>query len=194
MNIHQIHEEAVMFRICKLILILSMLVMPVFAVNAEGFSHNNKPPKTIIHFNTMFGVDKPFLSSNPSQPSDPTVRGVLGDYQPWKINRSVNGQLFADGRLIINIKGLIFGDGSPNDEDHFRALVSCQLTPDVPGGKAATFSKFITNPFPVHNPIGEGNANINAKIPLPSPCVAPVVMILNGDPAEGDVWFAITGN
>jgi hypothetical protein len=193
MNIHQIHEEAVMFRICKFILILSMLVMPVFAVNAEDFSHNN-PPKTIIHFNTMFGVDKPFLSSNPSQPSDPTVRGVLGDYQSWKISRSVNGQLFADGRLIINIKGLIFGDGSPNDEDHFRALVSCQLTPDVPGGEAATFSNLITDPFPVHNPIGEGNANIDAKIPLPSPCVAPVVMILNGDPAEGDVWFAITGN
>jgi hypothetical protein len=30
-------------------------------------------------------------------------------------------------------------------------------------------------------------------MPLPSPCVAPIVMILNGDPAEGDVWFAVTG-
>ncbi|MDD5411187.1 MAG: hypothetical protein PHF31_07200 [Methylobacter sp.] len=184
-----------MFRIYKFILILSMLVMPVFAVNAEeSSSHNDKSQKIIIHFHTMFGVDKPFLSSNPSQSSDPTVRGVLGDYQSWKINRSVNGILFADGRLIINIKGLIFGDGSPNDEDHFRALVSCQLTPDVPGGEAATFSNFITAPFPVHNPIGKGNAKIDAKIPLPSPCVAPVVMILNGNPADGNVWFAITGN
>ena len=188
-----------MFRIYKFILILSMLVIPAFSASAHAKESPESPAgekseKTILHFKTMFGVDGVFLSSNPTVPKDPTVRGVLGDYQSWKINKSVNGALYADGRLVINIKGLIFGDGSPNDEDHFRALVSCQITPDVPGGASATFFTFKTNPFPVHHPISKGNANIDAQIPLPSPCVAPVVMILNGNPADGDVWFAITGN
>lgn len=194
-----------MFRTYGLILILSILAMPVFAENSMQSSAQYKSPKIILHFKTMFGVDNPFLSTSPDLdgplPDDPVLRGILGDYSSWKINKSVEGKLFSDGKLIINIKGLIFGDGSDNDEDHFRALVSCQLTPDIPGVAPATFSTFITRPFPTGGPhnnprlIRKGNAIINAKIPnFPDSCIAPVVMILNGDPAEGDVWFAVTGN
>ena len=180
-----------MFRIYSFIIMLSILAMPAFAESFPNPSfHFNK--KIILHFDTMFGVQGIFLSSNPTVSTDPTLRDVLGDYQSWKINKSVNGVLFSDGKLIINIKGLIFGDGSPNDEDHFRALVSCQLTPDT-SSATATFSKIITDPFPVDNPISKGNAHIKTKIKLPHPCVAPVVMILNGDPAEGNVWFSVTG-
>jgi len=193
-----------MFRKCALILLLSLLTMPAIAKNSD---HHKK---IILQFNTMFGVDAPYLSTPPPDATppgngplatDPLVRGVLGDYTRWAIDH-VNGKLFSDGTLIINVKGLVFFEnGNPtNDETDFRALVSCQLTPDIPPdpsvpgdtGKPATFSNLITDPpSPVHTPITKGNANINAKVKLPTPCVAPVVMILSGD---GSVWFAVTGN
>lgn len=188
-----------MFRKCLIILMLSLVTVSAFAKNE---SHSKK---IILQFNTMFGVDAPFLSSNPTATNDPLLRGVLGDYQPWAIKHA-NGKLFSDGTLIINIKGLTFIDPSTNlptnDETHFRALVSCQLTADIPDPNnpnviltPATFSNVITDPpTPVETPIDKGNANIKAKVALPTPCVAPVVMILNGDHSEGDVWFAITGN
>jgi len=185
-----------MFRKYSFILMLSILAMPAFSASSEKSSAYSKGAKIILQFHTMYGVNGPFLSHNPSVDSDPTVRGILGDYQPWQIAKSVEGKLFSNGKLIINIKGLIFNNPPPanndNDEDHFRALVSCQTAPD---GAASPFSTFITDPFSVHKPIGKGNANIKAQINhLPDPCLAPVVMILNGDHNEGDVWFAVTGN
>ncbi|MGJ0484499.1 MAG: hypothetical protein ACR65R_08195 [Methylomicrobium sp.] len=201
-----------MFRTYTLILMLSLLTMPAFADNSSGSK------KIILQFNTMVGVDTPFLSTPPPDncvgaacdplPTDPRLRNIPGDYESWKV-KTVNGKLFTDGTLIINIKGLIFGDGSPNDEDHFRAFVSCQLTPDLPPspqhptGVPATFTDpiqdpgLLTAPFPTggkkNDPksIAKGNANIKAKVNLPSPCIAPAVFILNGD---GAVWFAVTGN
>jgi hypothetical protein len=184
-----------MFRMPSLILILSIFAMPAFAGNSTKSSDNDHEAKIILQFHTMFGVNDPFLSHETPLPNDPTLRGILGDYQSWKIKKSVNGMLLSDGDLFVNIKGLIFGNGTDNDEENFRALVSCQLTPDVPGGASATFATFKTGPFSVSHPIGKGNANINAHIPnFPNSCIAPVVMILNGDETEGDVWFAVTGN
>jgi len=190
-----------MFIKYSLILILSILAMPALAASSAKAEDHHKGAKIILHFKSMFGVDAPFLSTPPPDAnppgngpldSDPKVRDVLGDYQSWKIAKSVDGKLFSDGKLIINIKGLIFGNGSPNDEDHFRVLVSCQTAPDSTTN--TPFSNVITDPFPVHKPIGKGNANIKVQLEnFPSPCLAPAVMILNGDSAEGDVWFAVTG-
>jgi hypothetical protein len=138
--------------------------------------------KVVLSFNTMFGVDDPFVG-------DPgTIRGIPGDEAPWEI-KSARGFLSASGHLVINVRGLVFkddprapaGEVGKNDETSFRALVSC-LSTDA------------TNPVNLETqgfPTGEkGNAFINARLSLPSPCVAPIVMILAG---SEDKWFAITG-
>lgn len=194
-----------MFKPYALILMLSLVTAPAFA------KHDSHEKKIILHFETMAGVDAPFLSTPPPDPcsgtqcnplpTDPRLRNFPGDYESWKINK-VNGKLFSDGTLIINIKGLIFGNGNPNDEDSFRAFVSCQLTPDLPNAPATYTDPLnepglLTDPFPTGGPhndpklIAKGNANIKAKVDLPSPCIAPAVLILSGD---GVVWFAVTGN
>jgi len=44
-----------------------------------------------------------------------------------------------------------------------------------------------TNGFPAD---AQGNSNIDAKVELPNPCVAPIVFVLAG---SEDKWFAVTG-
>jgi hypothetical protein len=45
----------------------------------------------------------------------------------------------------------------------------------------------ITQGFPANE---KGDSNINAKVELPNPCVAPIVFVLAG---SEDKWFAVTG-
>lgn len=140
--------------------------------------------KGILAFKTMYGVGGPFLGAvNP-------VRGVNGDLLPW-IVKSAKGTLTSRGKLSINVKGLVFPDDPSvppelrgiNDDDHFRALVSCLTV----NGDAVVETNVTTEAFPASM---KGNAKIKAQLSLPQPCVAPVVFILGGDE---DVWFLASG-
>jgi len=141
-------------------------------------------PKLVLRFSTMYGVDGPFLGdANP-------VRGLNGDDLPWQIADS-DGQLLSDGTITIAVRGLIFPNDPEvppaqrgiNDEDHFRAMVSCltEGTSDTPVANVATQG------FPATR---SGNSFIHARVQLPNPCVAPVVFIVSGDE---DDWLAVTG-
>jgi hypothetical protein len=141
------------------------------AANADSSERQQE----ILRFKTMYPVDGPFLNST-------AIRHVPGDESPWIIKKFANGILYSNGRLIIHVRGLVFPD-RPNDEDNFRGLVSC-LTED---GNNIVESNVITQPFPTGP---EGNADIDAVVALPNPCVAPIVMILAG---SEDKWFAVTG-
>jgi hypothetical protein len=142
-------------------------------------------PRILIRFTSMYGVDGPFVGdANP-------IRGIPGDELPWQI-RSVDGTVWTDGSLAINVRGLVFPNDPVvppnlrgiNDEDHFRAGVSC-LTEN--GNSVAT-----VNTATLGAPASRtGDAFIAAKIKLPNPCVAPIVFILGGDE---DHSLAISGN
>src|SRR5262249_28757675 len=69
----------------------------------EG-GHRPKPQRhTILSFETMYGVDGPFVGdANP-------VRGVVGDESPWGVDRAF-GTLDTDGNLVIVVRGLVFTD------------------------------------------------------------------------------------
>lgn len=162
------------------LILLAALAAPSFA---EDRDHGKSDDRTILRFETMYAVDGAFLT--PEGATDPNIRGIVGDYQAWKIKKFIKGELSADGMLNVEVRGLVFPN-APNDEDNFRAAVSC-LTDD--NGDMAV-QNAITAPFPTGP---EGNAKIKAHLQLPSPCVAPVVLIMNGDPAEGDAWFAVSG-
>lgn len=164
-----------------LLTFLCVLATPSFAEGNPAASIYNQ--QEILMFQTMYAVDGAFLT--PQGETQPNIRDIPGDYQAWKINKFIKGKLYSNGKLMINVQGLVFPD-APNDEANFRALVSC-LTDE--SGQIVT-QNVITAPFPTGR---EGNANIQANLKIPNPCVAPIVMILNGDPAEGNVWFAVTG-
>jgi hypothetical protein len=147
--------------------------------------HHKSPPRTLIAFGTMYGVDGPFVGeTNP-------IRGVPGDELPWRIAKFARGRLDTNGHLTIEVKGLVFTDDpevppelrGKNDEDAFRGLVSC-LTED---GDAVVERNVVTQGFPA---TPDGNAHINAMLTLPNPCVAPIVMVLAG---SEDKWFAVDG-
>ena len=135
----------------------------------------------MLVFGTMFGVDGVFLGE------EHAIRGVVGDELPWEIKSGI-GRLGLDGRLTIQVHGLVFKDDPSvppelrgiNDEEEFRALVSCL---DEDGNVA----NVVTAGFPATR---SGNSLIDAQLHLPGTCVAPIIFVLSG---SEDKWFSVTG-
>jgi hypothetical protein len=140
----------------------------------------------ILSFQTMYGVDGPFLQSKHHP-----IRGVRGDELPWEIE-SADGSVDTEGHVVIHVRGLVFKDDpsvpvnlrGKNDADEFRALVSCITEVSEDDVKR---TRTLTQGFPATQ---QGDADIDATIELPNPCVAPIVFILPGDER---LWFAVTG-
>jgi hypothetical protein len=133
--------------------------------------------ETVLEFKTMVGVDGPFRGAANA------IRGINGAGAPWRID-GVNGELKSDGRLEIEVEGLVLVSTGLNPSAFFRGAVSC-LTND-----ATTVStvNLVTEQFPATT---AGDSKIEAKVGLPSPCVAPIVFVMN---AGGTSWFAVTGS
>ena len=70
-----------------------------------------------------------------------------------------------------------------NPVPQFDAIVSCQT---ISAAGAATVTNVSTAAFPAST---VGNADINATVSLPHPCIAPIVFVAS--PVFG--WFAATG-
>ncbi len=142
---------------------------------------------SVLGFETMVAVRGPFVGSTNA------IRGVNGGGLPWMISEG-RGELQSDGQLEVQVRGLVLFNGAPvpvnlqgtNPITAFRAVVSC-LT--VVGGSQATVN-ISTDPFPA---TADGNAEIQATINLPSPCVAPIIFVTNGTVAPPGAWFAATG-
>lgn len=153
---------------------------------------NAKEPK-ILEFDTMVGVPKAYTGSgNP-------IRGINGGGLPWVVG-AAHGELKASGKLEVKVTGLVF---DPNDPDviarglagrntvvQFKAIVSCR---SVDAGGNATIVNVSTGLFPATVGLaseGGGNANIEATLSLPKPCIAPIIFVTSPTGA----WFAATGN
>ena len=160
------------------------LVLAVAALPGSGNAASKRgPTRILLAFNSMFGVDAPFLgNTNP-------VRGFDGDTDPWSI-RNGTGTLDTSGNVAVLIKGLVFSDNpdptliGKNDEDEFRAVVSCMTVGE--DGTTVSESSVTTPGFHANS---AGNATIRAQVELPDPCLEPVILII-GDEGE---WLAVTG-
>jgi hypothetical protein len=140
-----------------------------------------KEPK-ILEFDTMVGLPQAFTGTLSP------IRGINGGGLPWAIG-SGYGELKPSGKLEINVRGLVLAAGSnvgKNPIPNFRAIVSC-LTSN--GGVV----NVTTDLFPATLGAasdGGGNANIEANLALPQPCIAPIIFVTSPNGA----WFATTGN
>lgn len=139
-----------------------------------------KEPK-ILEFDTMVGLPQAFTGTqNP-------IRGINGGGLPWAIG-SASGELKASGKLEIKVRGLVFSAGpntGANTVPSFRAIVSC-LKGD------GSVQNVMTDAFPATlgaASAGGGNADIEASLTLPQPCIAPIVFVTS----PGGAWFAATG-
>lgn len=102
--------------------------------------------------------------------------GVSGGGAPWMIEDG-RAKLFEDGRLHVEVEGLLLLNGT-NPIRTGRAIVAC-------GGAAVASTDAV--PFST-----TGDAEVNAVVSLPDPCLAPAVFFA-GVTAGGDRWFAVTG-
>jgi hypothetical protein len=158
----------------KLMAVLAGVVaVAVIAVTAAVSSGDGR---TVLKFETMAPVVPPYTGTTNS------IRGVNGGGVPWKLS-SAEGRLRADGRLSIDVMGLVLVTTGVNPSPTFRGVVSC-LSSDAAG--APTTVNVSTDPVPATM---TGNAEIDAKVALPSPCFAPIVFVTSGTGS----WFAVTG-
>jgi hypothetical protein len=117
------------------------------------------------------------------------IRGVPGGGFLWIITAGT-GALKSDGRLRVHVRGLVLADQAPvppalqgtNPVSQFDAVVSCQT---ISAAEAATVTNVSTAAFPAST---VGNADINATVSLPHPCIAPIEFVAS--PVFG--WFAAT--
>jgi hypothetical protein len=137
---------------------------------------------TVLSFDGMATVSGQFLgAANP-------VGGLNGGGRPWVVE-DAGGRLDSDGTLRVRVTGLIIPatEGPQfgiNPVPFFRAAVSCNRGRDQ-------FDVVLTDNGP-EVMIGDprnGDARIEAKLDLPSPCLAPIVFVTSNTGA----WFAVTG-
>jgi hypothetical protein len=162
----------------------SLLLAFVSAGAGSQGSSARADGQSILQFETMVGVSGPFVGAkNP-------IRGVPGGGLPWTIS-SGEGQLDSDGRLEIEVRGLVLANDPTvpaalrltNPVPNFRGLVSCL---SIANG-APTTVNVSTGNFPASMP--GGNAEIEAQLNLPQPCLAPIIFVTS----PGGAWFAVTG-
>jgi hypothetical protein len=132
--------------------------------------------ETVLEFKTMVGVDGPFRGATNA------IRGINGAGAPWRID-GVNGELTTDGMLEIDVDGLVLVSTGLNPSAFFRGAVSCLTSTDT----TVSTVNLVTEQFPA---TPTGDSKIEANVSLPSPCVAPIVFVMN---AAGTSWFAVTG-
>jgi hypothetical protein len=160
----------------RLLMLLSLLVIVGFGVAFAAAAGGNSAK--VLKFERMAPVVAPFTgATNP-------IRAINGGGVPWSIE-SGTGFLRADGRLHIEVQGLIIPARGMNPIDFFRGVVNC-LTPEAPMEGV----NLVTDPVPATD---SGDATIDAALELPDTCVAPIIFVTNGTGSPPGAWFATTG-
>jgi len=110
-----------------------------------------------------------------------TIRSVPGAGAQWSIG-DAEADLRSDGRLEIDVEGLIVTVRGDNPLKQFGAIVSCQsIVNGAPG---------VTNvPTALFDANTAGDASTKTEVDLPTPCLAPIVFVTT----PGGSWIAVTG-
>ncbi|HET9522479.1 MAG TPA: hypothetical protein VFO73_15630 [Candidatus Limnocylindrales bacterium] len=106
------------------------------------------------------------------------LQGVTGGGVPWVIDEG-RAKLFTDGRLDVEVQGLVLATNGTNPIANGRAIVTCNSLPAA------------SSPIVPFSP--EGNASVTAQVDLPDSCLAPAVFFVGVLPTGAERWFAVTG-
>lgn len=148
-----------MARIIRLALALTLLAVLTIGVTATATASRPK-----LFDSSMAGL------TTPGQ----VIDGVTAAGAPWSIEEG-RATLYANGRLHVEVEGLIVIALGRNPAAFGKAVVSCN------GVVAAT-----TDQVPFSS---TGDAEVDAVVSLPSPCFGPSVFFTSVNGA----WFAVTG-
>jgi hypothetical protein len=116
------------------------------------------------------------------------VRGLNAGGLPWVIGPA-KAEVRAGGKVEVEFRGLLLDPSLPtvggtNPIGTMKAIVSC-LT--VAGGTMNVPTPSFT--VTTGTGAGAGNGSVEANVPLPSPCLAPIVFIAT----TADRWLAVSG-
>jgi hypothetical protein len=120
------------------------------------------------------------MAGIPASMTSQAFMGVQGGGLPWSLEHG-DARLSQNGRLHVEVEGLVLAAGpaaGTNPIPTGVAIVTCGGIP------AAT-----TGAVPYSN---AGDAEVDATVSLPSPCLAPAVFFA-GVTGGGPRWFAVTG-
>ena len=106
------------------------------------------------------------------------LHGLIGGGVPWSIEEG-RAMLFSDGRLHVEVQGLVVAASGTNPIANGRAVLTCS--------SAAVASSPIV-PF---SPAGD--AEVNTIVALPTSCLAPAVFFVGVTATGAERWFAVTG-
>jgi hypothetical protein len=152
----------------------------------DGASSEDSGCDLIMKFDTLTPA------AGPPANSASAVRGIAGGGLPWALEAG-SGSISRDGHLLVRIRGLVLARHpsvpvslrGTNPFPAFRAVVSClSIGPD---GTAA-IANVSTGDFEASS---HGNSDIDARVSLPQPCTAPIVLVTG--PSGAESWFAVTG-
>ena len=107
------------------------------------------------------------------------IAGFAGAGHAWAIDEG-NAKLFSDGRLLINVEGLVLTPEGTNPVPAGKGVVSCN-------GGATAADIIASDSVPLSIP--DGDAHVNQWLTLPSPCLNPVIFFTS----NGGAWFATSG-
>ncbi|MFN8490917.1 MAG: hypothetical protein U0350_25210 [Caldilineaceae bacterium] len=172
-------------------IVAGLLILLTAFFGLQGQAARAKDTPKLLAFETMIGVPKPYTG-----PTN-TIRNLAGGGLPWVIS-DAQGELKANGELHVKVKGLVLDPNDPgviaagragqNPIANFGAIVSC-LSKDG-SGNPTIVNVPTTDLFPATTGLGGGDAEIEAQLSLPKPCIAPIVFVTS----PGGAWFAATGN
>ena len=120
------------------------------------------------------------------------VRGIARGGLPWVL-KAGSGSLSLDAHLLVRIRGLVLASDpsvpqalrGTNPFPAFRVVVSClRIGPDG----TATIRNVSTGDFEANSC---GSSDIDARLSLPRPCIAPILLVTGPSGVEG--WLAVTG-
>jgi hypothetical protein len=106
------------------------------------------------------------------------LQGVTGGGVPWVIDEG-RAKLFTDGRLDVEVQGLVLATNGTNPIANGRAVVTCNSLPAA------------SSPIVPFSP--EGDASVTTQVDLPDSCLAPAVFFVGVLPTGAERWFAVTG-
>jgi hypothetical protein len=106
------------------------------------------------------------------------LHGLTGGGAPWVIDAG-RAKLFADGRLEVEIDGLVLASNGTNPIANGRAIVTCSSVA-VASSDIVPFSP-------------SGDATVEAQLHLPDSCLAPAVFFSGVLSSGAERWLAVTG-
>ena len=163
---------------------LVLALASLFLLLQSSFASVKGGP-TMLEWQTMVGVPQGFTG----QTNKGLIRDVPGGGIPWRLDLG-KGELSTGGHLEIKVRGLVLASGANagnNPVGAFRGLVSCLTDDATPVVVNVPTGDFTATTGPAS--AGGGNADIEAELDLPNPCIAPIVFVTNA----GGSWFAATG-